>query len=429
MIKKSSLILFFILLLAACSNTNQVAPNQTIETPVLLPSSTAEPTIATKEIEKELTSTPEIQETEEQEVKEPTVTVSPDDRPPSGATSEFTTDFSIHSIPYTEIRSGGPKKDGIPAIDSPKFTNVEEADEWLADEEPVILIQVGEHNRAYPLQILTWHEIVNDVVGDTPLTITFCPLCNTAVAFERTVNGEVLDFGTTGRLRYSNLVMYDRQTETWWQQAGGNAIVGELTGTQLILFPAALIPWSDFKEYYPSGLVLSTDTGHSRPYGTNPYIGYDNINNYPFLYDGPTTPVELRPIERVLLVELNGESVTYPYLVLEELHVIQDEIGGVEIVIIWESGTVSALDTEAIKFSRDVGTANVYERMVDDNMLDFEFDGENVIDTLTNSTWNTLGFATEGELAGTQLNPVVSINHFWFSAAAFSPGTSVFGQE
>lgn len=429
MIKKSSLILFFILLLAACSNTNQVATNQTTETPILLPSSTIEANMTPTDIEIESTSTSDVQEPEEDEVSEPTAILSPEDRPPSGATREFSTDFSIHSIPYTEILSGGPQKDGIPAIDSPEFISVEGANEWLAEEEPVILVQVGEDNRAYPLQIITWHEIVNDVVGDLPLTITFCPLCNTAVAFERTVNGEILDFGTTGRLRYSNLIMYDRQTETWWQQAGGNAIVGELTGTQLTFYPAAVIPWSDFKEYHPTGLVLSRDTGHPRPYGSNPYSGYDNINNYPFLYDGPTTPDTLRPIERVLLVELNGESVTYPFLLLEELHVIQDEIGGVEIVIIWEPGTASALDTPEIKSGRDVGSANVYERSVDGSTLDFEFDGENVVDTLTGSAWNILGLATDGELIGTQLTVVISINHFWFSAAAFSPGTSVFGQE
>jgi hypothetical protein len=134
----------------------------------------------------------------------------PDEPPPLGAEIEFSTDFSKHSVGYSEILSGGPPKDGIPAIDEPKFIGVEEADEWLKPIEPVILIQVGEDTRAYPLQILIWHEIVNDTVGNLPLTVTFCPLCNTAIAFERTVNGQVLDFGTTGRLRYSNLIMLCR---------------------------------------------------------------------------------------------------------------------------------------------------------------------------------------------------------------------------
>jgi len=152
----------------------------------------------------------------------------PEEAPPRGAEAQFSTDFSKHSVPYSEILSGGPPKDGIPAIDEPKFVSVDEADAWLRPQEPVILVQVGDDARAYPVQILMWHEIVNDTIGGVPVVVTYCPLCNTGIAFERT-QGQVLDFGTTGRLRYSNLVMYDRQTETWWQQATGEAIAGEYT--------------------------------------------------------------------------------------------------------------------------------------------------------------------------------------------------------
>ncbi|NIN68937.1 MAG: DUF3179 domain-containing protein, partial [Anaerolineae bacterium] len=142
--------------------------------------------------------------------------------------------------PYSEILSGGPPKDGIPAIDAPKFISVEEADEWLQPQEPVVLVQVGDDARAYPIQILMWHEIVNDTIGEVPVAVTYCPLCNTGVAFERTFDGQVLDFGTTGRLRYSNLIMYDRQTETWWQQATGEGIVGEYALRQLTFVPASM---------------------------------------------------------------------------------------------------------------------------------------------------------------------------------------------
>ena len=144
--------------------------------------------------------------------------------PPAGAESEFETDFSKHTVPYSEILSGGPPKDGIPAIDSPKHVSVSEADEWLEPVEPVVLVRVGDVARAYPIQILMWHEIVNDSLGGKPLMVSFCPLCNTAIAFEREFDGQIFDFGTTGRLRYSNLIMYDRQTETWWQQATGKEI-------------------------------------------------------------------------------------------------------------------------------------------------------------------------------------------------------------
>ena len=139
------------------------------------------------------------------------------------------------------------------------FISVSEANEWLKNREPVVVVQVGDDARAYPIQILIWHEIVNDTVGNEPLIVTFCPLCNTAIAFKRTFNSTVLNFGTTGRLRYSNLIMYDRQTETWWQQATGDAIAGEHTGAQLEFYPASMISWSDFKELHPNGKVLSRD--------------------------------------------------------------------------------------------------------------------------------------------------------------------------
>jgi hypothetical protein len=182
-----------------------------------------------------------------------TCTLLPQEPPPEFATVEFKTDFSKHCVHYSEIFSGGPPKDGIPAINSPKFVSVSSADTWLKPNEPVIFFQVGNDARAYPIQILIWHEIVNDTVGGVPVAITFCPLCNTAIAFERTVNGRVLDFGTTGRLRYSNLVMYDRQTESWWQQAIGQAIVGQLTGTKLVPDRPSSLPGPPFNLHIQMG--------------------------------------------------------------------------------------------------------------------------------------------------------------------------------
>ncbi len=183
----------------------------------------------------------------------PATTPEPAERSPAGAVSQFDTDFAIHSVPYDEILSGGPPKDGIPAIDAPKFVGIEEADEWLEPQEPVILVEVGDLATAYPIQILMWHEIANDVIGDVSVAVTFCPLCNTGIAFERTFDGQVLDFGTTGRLRFSNLIIYDRQTETWWQQATGEAIVGEFTGRQLTFVPASMVSWQDSKDAHPDG--------------------------------------------------------------------------------------------------------------------------------------------------------------------------------
>jgi len=369
------------------------------------------PSPATPEPSREVTSAP------------PPTEESP---PPSGVEREFTTDFIRHTVDYAEILSGGPRKDGIPAIDQPRFVSVEEANGWLQPQEPVILLQIGEEARAYPLQILVWHEIVNDTVAGVPVLVTFCPLCNTAIAFDRTVDGRVLDFGTTGRLRFSNLIMYDRQTETWWQQANGEAIAGELTGTRLEFLPAAIVSWVDFRAAHPASQVLSTDTGYSRSYGQNPYVGYDDVNNSPFLYRGPETPANLRPMTRVLAIELKGDVVAFPYGTLEHLHVVNESIGGQDAVILWEPGTASALDSSGIAFGRDVGSANAFSRIVDERSLTFAYDGTGVIDEETGSRWDILGEAIEGDLAGTRLTPIVSVNHFWFSWVAFQPGTRIY---
>jgi hypothetical protein len=376
--------------------------------------------------EKESSQSPE---STQKTIVEPSLVTPPEllgESPPSGATDSFNTDFDNHTISYEDILSGGPPKDGIPAIDNPQYVSVEEADKWLQSQEPVILLVVGGEARAYPLQILMWHEIVNDVVAGEPVTVTFCPLCNTAIAFDRKFDGQILDFGTTGRLRFSNLIMYDRQSETWWQQATGEGIAGKYAGQQLTFIPASIISWEDYKTANPGGLVLSRETGFSRSYGRNPYAGYDDINNSPFLYRGEPTPGQLLPMARVLTVDLNGESVAYPFEVLQEVNVVNDNIAGEPILVFWESGTASALDSGDVATGRDVGAASTFSSVLDGETLTFTLDGDNIIDEQTGSVWNVLGQALEGELAGSQLEPVVSINHFWFSWAAFRPETRVY---
>ena len=357
-------------------------------------------------------------------------TLLPVERPPAGAVGQFNkTDFDRHSVPYTEILSGGPPKDGIPPIDRPAYTSIEEADVWLNPEEPVILVEIDGHTRAYPIQILMWHEIANDALAGVPIAVTFCPLCNTAIAFERKIDDIVVTFGTSGRLRFSNLIMYDRHTESWWQQATGEAIVGEYTGRRLTTLPAAIIAWETFKESYPDGTVLSRNTGQSRPYGQNPYAGYDDVNRSPFLYTGPETPDVLLPMARVATVDLNGEAVAYPYAVMEQAQVVNDAVGGTPISVFWRPGTASALDSRVIAEGRDVGTVNTFSRDLDGRTLTFRFDRDRIVDDQTNSEWTMLGQAVAGPLAGSQLTPVVHINHFWFSWAAFRPETRIYRLE
>ena len=348
---------------------------------------------------------------------------------PRFAEDEFKTDFSQHAVPYSEILSGGPPKDGIPAVDHPKYVSIQEADGWLDPAEPVLVVEVGQESRAYPIQILMWHEIVNDTLNGLPLTITFCPLCNTGIAFERTVLGQVLDFGTTGRLRYSNLILYDRQSESWWQQASGQAITGVLTGYQLNFYPVRIVAWEQYKTAFPRGSVLSRDTGFTRRYGQNPYQGYDDLNNTPFLYAGPATPGGLQPMSRVLTIDLDGEAAAYPYELLEKMGVVNDSLAGQPVVVLWQPDALSALDAGQIAAGRVVGSAAAFERTLSGQTLTFILREAGIFDEETNSAWNVLGQATHGPLNGSSLTVLPAINHFWFSWAAFKPETRIYTGE
>lgn len=342
-------------------------------------------------------------------------------------TSEWKTDFQKAGVLLHEIRSGGPPKDGIPAIDRPKFETTPDAEKWLKPAEPVVYLERNGDARAYPLQILIWHEIVNDTVGGVPATVTFCPLCNTSITFDRRLEGMVYDFGTTGKLHKSALVMYDRQTESWWWQVSGQAIVGELTGKRLAVLPSQIISWETFRRGHPAAKVLSRDTGHSRQYGRNPYVGYDNINSSPFMYTGGRDP-RLRPMERVVTVSIGREDAAYTFSALEKAGVVHDSVGGMPIVIFFQKGTASALDSNDIAGGRDIGAAAVYSPLVERRKLTFTASGAEFRDERTKSAWNLIGRATSGPLAGKRLEPIVHGNHFWFSWASYKPRTRVYGR-
>ncbi|MCV0402478.1 MAG: DUF3179 domain-containing protein [Chloroflexi bacterium] len=339
----------------------------------------------------------------------------------------WSTDFTRHEVPLDEFLSGGPGKDGIPAIDDPKFAEIGAID-WLEDQEPVIMVGVEDEWRAYPIQILMWHEIVNDTIAGVPVAVTFCPLCHTAIAFDRTVDGTVLDFGVSGNLRHSDLVMYDRQTESWWQQATGRGIVGEYSGTALEFLPSQLVSWAQFKELHPDGMVLTRDTGHGRDYGANPYGGYDRAASRPFLLGDQTLlDGRLNPKVRIVGIIIDDESVAFPLPDVAEEGVVNSEVAGEPIVLLWSPGTSSALGAPTIAGGDNVGSVVVYGRTgPDGEVLEFEpaSDGR-MTDTQTGSTWNTGGVAIDGPLAGTELEPVVNDQPFWFAWAIFRPDTVI----
>jgi hypothetical protein len=343
-------------------------------------------------------------------------------------TRGWKTDFSRHTVPYEEIWSTGPRRDEIPPLDSPRFTSPESARGWLGDQEPVIAFSLNGDARAYPLQIISWHEIVNDVVGGVPVSATFCPLCNAAVVFDRRLDGVVYDFGTTGKLRRSDLIMWDRQTESWWQQFTGEGIVGELAGKRLVVLPASIISFADFRAASPGGKVLSRDTGvsHLIPrYGQTPFPGYDRADNPPFLFRGDLDG-RLLPKVRVATVTVGDVDTAFPFSVLEKERVINHTVNGRDLVVFFKSGTVSALDRRSIRESRDVGATGLFDSLVDGRKLTFHADGDRFMDSETKSVWSILGRAVEGPLAGAQLTPIVHTNYFWFCWGAFRPDTLIY---
>ena len=342
------------------------------------------------------------------------------------STDGWSTDFSKHEVPLGEIIGGGPPKDGIPAIDKPRFAPIADVD-WLAPDEPVIAVGIRHAWRAYPIQILVWHEIVNDTLAEKPITVTFCPLCHTAIAFSRSLGGVVYDFGTTGNLRNSDLVMYDRQTESWWQQATGRAIVGQLTGRQLEFLPSALIGWQQFAQLHPDGQALTRDTGYQRDYGANPYAGYDRIDSDPFLLEDKTLiDGRLSPKLRILGLMRGTEAVAYPFPSLADARVVDDSVADEPVVVLWAPGAVSGLGGETVAGGDEVGAAVAFSRVVDGRTLQFEPAGEGLMrDLETGSIWNLSGTATQGKLAGAQLELLPTDSPFWFAWAVFRPDTRI----
>jgi hypothetical protein len=336
------------------------------------------------------------------------------------------TDFCKHSVPYAEIRSGGPPPDGIPPIDTPLFESVTQADEWLEPQSPLIAVEIGGDARAYPLAILIWHEIVNDTVGEVPVAITFCPLCNSAIVFDRRVGDQTLRLGVSGNLRNSDMIMWDSQTESWWQQLTGEAIVGVYTGTTLTMRGSQVVNYAEFAAQYPNGKVLSRQTGHGRSYGQNPYAGYDTTAQ-PFLFDGTLDP-RLPATEHVLAGTIGGQAIAYPFSSLRTAGVINDTVAGVTVVAFWQDGTVSALDKASIDASRPIGTAALFNRTLDGRVLTFSRNAQGDLrDEQTQSRWNVFGIAVEGDLTGKALTREFAAPHFWFAWAAFRPETTVYG--
>jgi hypothetical protein len=337
------------------------------------------------------------------------------------------TDFARHAVPLSQFQDGGPPRDGIPPIDHPHPVSLASGDHFLGAREPVIAVQVGHEARAYPEQILVWHEIVNDTLGGRSIAVTYCPLCNSALAFDRRVAGRTLTFGTTGKLRNSDLVMWDRQTQSWWQQFTGTALVGRYTGTRLTAIDAQVLSWRQFKAAFPEGTVLSRDTGFDRPYGENPYVGYDaDASARPDFYGGRLDP-RLPPRERVVAVFAGRETAVVPFSALARRPVVTTTISGQPLVVLFTRGVASTLDQSRIARSRDVGTAGAFDPRVGKRTLRFTAGPGGTFRDQIGTTWDVTGRAIAGPLRGSRLRALRHDEQFWFALAAFVPHAHLVG--
>ena len=325
--------------------------------------------------------------------------------------AEFTiheTDGVKHIIPLDKIKGGGPPKDGIPSIDNPVFADIQNSN-FMSDTDTVIGLEINGDAKAYPLFILVWHEIVNDTVGGTPVSVTYCPLCYTNQVFERIIDGQEVEFGTSGKLYNSNLLMYDRFTESYWSQALGMAVTGELSGYRLNLIPFDVITWGDWKKLHSDTLVLTTDTGHIRSYSSDPYGNYYTEPRIMFPVDHSDD--RMHPKEIILGFNQGNVYKAFKQNDIESSTVINDSVDTVPILLV-------------SLFSQN---SRAFERTIDDIVLDFEYDGRKIVDTQTNSEWNYDGLAISGEYEGKKLERMPIEPGFWFEWVAFHPETLIYG--
>ena len=361
-------------------------------------------------------------------------------------------DLSQRSVALAALRRGA-ARDAIAAILDPSVEALADADGWLAGTEPVVALEIGGEARAYPLQVLTWHELVNDTLSGASVLVSYCPLCNTAITFERSVRGQPRTFGVSGLLRHSDLVMYDHTTESFWEQATGKAIAGRETGERLRFLPSPIVSYRDFKATFPHGTVLARQGGGTRAvlepielgndtvfqwvevapepgefswdYGFTPYSEYDEPGSEPWYETDSPPDGRLEPKARVLGLEHGDRAVAVPFAVLEERRVVALDLAGQSIVVLWQPGTSSALDAAELASGRDVGAAAAYVPSLDGRALTFEAREGALVDGETGSTWSVLGAATAGPLAGSRLTPVVARDALWFAWSSFYPTTEL----
>jgi len=311
----------------------------------------------------------------------------------------------------TYIR-GCQEKDCFPSVDQPKFLTVEEGSRvWLDDDEVIGLVYDGVA-KAYPLKMVDYHHIVNDMFGDEPIAVTRCALCDTSVAYKRVIGGAETELGVLGTLLDSCLVMYDRGSNTSWTQIGGDAIDGELVGETLNAIELEHMTWGQWKEKYPDTLVLSKDTGgFMRGYDTNIYKLSKYTTNEEIHFPIRVNDNRLHPKEVVFGVKVGDNFKAYPRELVAEAGVINDKLERTDILVVYDLKT---------------GLVRVFSRKIDGRVLSFEQTDGGVFDRETGSRWNFEGEAVSGEYRGKRLEKLYALESYWFAWSAYYPATDLF---
>lgn len=310
--------------------------------------------------------------------------------------------------------------DGLAACLPISYESVEAANEWLSGGSLVLGYTAPDgQSYAYPFKILNYHEIVNETFAGQAVLVSYCPLCNSAIVYDRTLDGEPLLFGNTSALYESDMVMYDVETDSYWFQVGGRAILGELTNRQLEPLPSVVAPWRDWQTAHPDTLVLARpNTGVD--YTQDPFSGYASFLNSQGRFAFPVSEEvagddRLPPATNVLLIELGGDAVAYPVDQLAD-RTISDTVGGTDIVVL-RQGDFPATVAAAYLPQTEDGTP------VD---LSYDADAGVWVDAATEATFDVNGRGLTGELAGAQLERIPTRFTFWFAAVASTPGVTVF---
>lgn len=319
------------------------------------------------------------------------------------------------AIPRAEVYDGGPGKDGIPALEDPEFIPAQEAD-YLSDDELVIgFVSEGEA-RAYPLQILDWHEIINDRVGSVDIAITYCPLTGTGIGWNRVVYGTVTTFGVSGLLYNSNLIPYDRITGSNWSQIRLDCVNGTLKGTKVVTFPLIETSWLSWKLMYPHSTVVTRNTGYNRDYGRYPYGNYRTQNHF-LLFPVANSDERIPNKERVLGIIQSENVRVYRFTEFQDsVTVVHDNLMGKNLVVVGRQE-----DNFMLAFSNDPGDGTVLSLSAVQGQYPV------VMSDDEGNMWDVSGLAVSGPRKDARLGMLPSFMGYWFSFAAFYPDLSIYG--